>query len=780
MAAQGRRTRVFGTVRDADGQPLELVSVREQGSAAITLTSLRGRYTLYVESKDSVRLVYSLIGYQTRRRLLIAPGDSVRLDIVLPPYERGQLGEAVVTGQGLQTGQTQRIKPADTQLMPSTTGNGVEEIIATQAGVSTHNELSSQYNVRGGSFDENCVYINGIEVYRPMLVRSGEQEGLSVINPDMVERIDFSSGGFEARYADRMSSVLDITYKRPEAFEASAQASMLGAGAYVGWGSKHVSLMTSVRYKTTRHLLGTGDTNGEYRPNFLDYQAVFSWRPTAAWSLDVLGNISNNHYNFAPHDRETRFGTMMDAKSFRVYFDGGERDAFKTLFGALTLTRHFGPHTYLALQASTFQTREQETYDISGQYWLQEAGTQEQMGVGTYMEHARNHMKAGVATVGLRFRSRLSGHTLQAGIDYQHQQLRERAREWEMRDSMGYSLPYDPEGELRLIYALRSENEIKTDRLAAYAQDAWRISSGLGLWNLTYGLRLSHWSWNGETILSPRLSLGLLPAGSDHWTLRAATGLYYQAPFYKELRDTTLRSGIATVKLNREIRSQRSLHFVLGADYTFRVADRPFRFTAEAYYKALSRLIPYSAEGVRVVYLGRNAAKGYATGVDLKVYGEFVPGTDSWLTFSLMQTREKLDGVWLPRPTDQRYNCSLFLTDYFPGTDRWAFTLKAAVAGGLPFGPSHSSRLEHKFRAPAYKRVDLGCSYCLLSPKLRDRRRGLWHAVKSAWLGVDVFNLPGIKNVNSYQWVTDITGTRYAVPNYLTGRQVNVRLSVKF
>ncbi len=778
LAAQ-QRCRIFGVIRDDRGEPVELANVRALGQGVGTMSNLKGEYTLYVSQADTVRVTFSMIGYETRRRVLIAPRDSVRLDVMLPPFGVSTLGEAVVTAQGVQTGSTQKISTKDLGNAPSATGNAVEELIATQAGVSTHSELSSQYNVRGGSFDENSVYVNGVEVYRPMLVRSGQQEGLSVINSSMVESIGFSAGGFEPRYGDKMSSVLDITYKRPEAFEGSLNASMLGGGAYVGWGNKKVSLMSSVRYKTTRHLLGSLDTNGEYRPNFLDYQAFFSWHPNQRWSIDVLGNVSDNHYNFAPADRETRFGTMYEARSFKVYFDGQERDYFRTLFGAATITRHFNPQTFLALQASSYATKEQETYDIQGQYWLNEATTQEQLGVGTYMEHARNNLRARVFSLGLRFRTRITAHTLQAGVLWKSEHIEERAREWEMRDSMGYSLPTSPD-RLALIYSLRANTEISTNRFEAFAQDTWRMKTDAGLFNLTYGLRLSHWDWNDETILSPRLSLGFLPAKNDNWTFRFATGFYYQAPFYKELRDTVMANGIATVQLNRNIKSQRSIHFVLGADYTFRLLDRPFRFTTEAYYKALSNLIPYSVDNVRVVYYGQNVADGYAAGIDFKLFGEFVPGTDSWVTFSLMSTKEKINGVSIPRPTDQRYNLSLFFTDYFPGTTRWRITLKAALAGGLPFGPPHSARETQTFRAPAYRRVDLGMSYRLINNEDKHIERGLGRIVKNAWLGVDVFNLMDIKNVNSYYWVTDITNTQYAVPNYLTGRQLNVRLTLDF
>ena len=775
--AQQKRCRIFGAIKDEKGSPIELASVRIQGQPSTTLSNLNGSYSIYCTSHDTITVVYSMIGYETRKRSIYNPQDSVRIDVMLPSFD-ASLGEAVVTGQQIQTGTMQKITPKDLKLSPSTTGNGVEEIIATQAGVSTHNELSSQYNVRGGSFDENCVYLNGVEVYRPMLVRSGQQEGLSIINPNMVESIGFSSGGFEARYGDRMSSVLDITYKRPEAFEASLSASMLGGGVYVGWGNKHVSLMTSLRYKTTRYLLGSLDTNGEYNPNFLDYQAYFSWRPNRRWSLDIIGNISDNHYNFEPEDRETKFGTMQEAKSFKVYFDGKEEDAFRTFFGSTTLTRHFSPNTFLALQFSTFSTKEQETYDIQGEYWLNEATSQEQLGVGTYMEHARNKLRAQVFNSGLRFRTKFTGHVLQAGFNWQRERIKENAKEWEMRDSMGYSLPHTPD-RLTLIYSQRSQNSIHTNRFEAYAQDTWRFKTNLGLFNLTYGLRLSYWDWNKETLISPRASIGLMPSFSDKLTFRFATGVYYQAPFYKELRDTTIAGGISTVQLNRDIKSQRSIHFVLGGDYTFRLMNRPFKFTTEVYYKALSNLIPYSVDNVRIVYYGHNMSEGYATGIDFKLFGEFVPGTDSWITFSIMSTKEKLHGQWLPRPTDQRYNLSLYFTDYFPGTDRWKLALKAAFADGLPFGPPHTDRTQHKFRAPAYKRVDVGLSYRLIDNEDKHLHRFGRH-IKNAWLGLDAFNLLGIKNVNSYYWVTDITNTQYAVPNYLTGRQINVRLSIDF
>lgn len=779
QAVAQKRCRVFGTVRDDGGSPIELAAVRVLGGVNAVTTNLQGKYSIYINATDSTTLQYSMIGYESRKRLLNRPQvDSIRIDVVLPVYGN-VLNTAEVRGQGVQTGTTQKIALPDQHTQPSTTGNAVEELIATQAGVSTHSELSSQYNVRGGSFDENCVYINGFEVYRPMLVRSGQQEGLSIINSDMVESIGFSSGGFEARYGDKMSSVLDITYRRPERLEASAYASLLGAGAFLGYGNKKLAFMTSVRYKTTRYLLGSLDTNGEYKPNFLDYQAYLSYSPNQRWSMDVLANYSDNRYNFTPHDRETSFGTLDDPKTFKVYFDGWEKDYFRTLFTAANITHHFNPQTYLALQFSAFASKEHEAYDISGQYWLQQATAQQQLGVGTYMEHARNQLRARVFNGGLRFRTRITGHTLQAGANLTSQYITEDSREWEMRDSMGYSLPHDP-NQLRLIYALQAQTEVNSTKFEMFAQDSWRIKTNAGLLNFTYGLRFTYNSWNKEPLFSPRLSLGFLPARNENLVARIACGIYYQTPFYKELRDTTLTRGIATVNLNKDIKSQRSIHFIVGGDYNFRMFDRPFRFTAEGYYKHLNNLIPYSVDNVRVVYYGRNMSRGYATGVDFKLFGEFVEGNDSWVTLSLMSTKEKLNGEWLPRPTDQRYSINFHFTDYFARTgpwSRWTATLRAAFADGLPFGPPHSERKKHKFRAPAYKRVDFGISYFVVKPGTQ-RRDGRPRKVRNCILGLDCFNIFGISNVNSYYWVTDITDTQYAVPNYLTGRQLNLRLSI--
>ena len=775
----GRAT-IYGTITDDEHQPIEIANVKVEGQMAGTVSDLEGNYSVTVQSADTVTLVFSMIGYQTRKRTLRNPRGKVRLNVVLPASDYALEG-VTIREMHRQTGQNVRIQSEQAKLMPTATGNAVEELIATQAGVSSHNELSSQYNVRGGSFDENSVYVNGIEIYRPLLVRSGQQEGLSFINPDMVESIQFSSGGFEAKYGDKMSSVLDIQYKRPKKFEATAQASLLGAGAYVGFSTKTFSMMNSIRYKTNKALVGTMDTEAEYNPSFTDYQTAISWTPNKRWDVGFIGNFSQNKYRFNPETRETKFGTMNDVRSFKVYFDGQERDLFRTWFGALSVTRHINAHNSLTLQASAFHTKEEVTFDIQGEYWLDAETENESLGVGTYMEHARNYLNGRVQTYALKGRHDLqSGHRLAWGTEVRREVFKERSREWEMRDSAGYSLPHQDD-KLELIYSLNHpEQEISSTRFSAYVQDTYRMTSPLGLWTLNAGLRLAYWSWNNELIASPRASLGLVPAFNEDFTFRFATGLYYQAPFYKEFRDTTTVDGVTTVTLNKAIKSQRSVHFVLAGDYKFRMLDRNFKFTAELYYKLLSNLVPYNVDNVRVSYYGENLARGYAAGIDLKLFGEFVPGTDSWITCSIMKTEEKIRGQWLPRPTDQRLNLSLFFTDYFPGSDRWKMNLRANYADGLPFGPPHSGRESHIFRAPAYKRVDLGMQYRLLNNEERDHRTGLAQYFRNVWLGVDALNLFDFNNINSYYWITDVNGHQSAIPNYLTGRQFNVRVLCEF
>lgn len=764
-----------GKVVDEQMAPMEFATVACVSQGKITMTSLKGEYKMQLHTADSVVIRFSMVGYKAKVRVLRNPRGKQTLQIVM--HSDNTLDEVTVTETRRQMGQVEELKKDHLTNQPSTTGNAVEELIQSQAGVSTHSELSSQYNVRGGSFDENSVYINNVEVYRPFLVRSGQQEGLSIINPDMVDKIGFSTGGFSAKYGDKMSSALDITYKRPKSFEATAMASLLGASAYVGFSNKKFAWSNGLRYKTNQYMLGSLETKGEYKPRFLDYQTHLSYTPNNRWTISVLGNISDNHYDFQPSDRETTFGTMEDVKAFRVYFDGMEKDVFRTYFGSLSITRHLGANTALSLIASAFHTKEQETYDIQGQYWLTQTETSENLGVGTYFQHARNYLKANVANVKLLFATKTKRHELEGALTYKKEHINERSTEYEMRDSSGYSIPHTG-SDLYMVYSMRANNELKASRIEAYIQDIYRFSSRgeHTHFTLNYGVRMSHWSFNNETIFSPRVSLGVVPAFSRDVTMRVAAGLYYQAPFYKEIRDTTTVNGVTVASLNAKAKSQRSVHFIMGMDYRFNVKNRPYKFTTEVYYKALGNLVPYSVNNVKVVYYGGNMCSGHAAGIDMKLYGEFVPGTDSWISLSVMDTKMRLNGRSIPLPTDQRYAVNLYFTDYFPGTDRWKMSLKLAYADGLPFSTPHQELETNTFRAPAYKRADIGLSYRLVNNENKTHGK----TFRNVWLGLDCLNLFGINNVNSYYWITDVTSHQYAVPNYLTGRLINARVQFEF
>ena len=768
MTASADGFTLKGKVVDEEEHALELVTVSCLAQGKVTMTNLKGEFSIDLQSADSVEVRFTMVGYGARKRVFRRPKGKINVQIVMRPA--AEIQEITVTERRRQTSQTEQLDRKDLQQTPSASGNAVEELIQQQAGVSTHNELSAQYNVRGGSFDENSVYINGIEVYRPLLISSGQQEGLSVINPDMVEKIGFSTGGFEAKYGDKMSSALDITYRRVKGFEASATASLLGASGYVGYGNSRFSMSHGLRYKTNRYLLNSLETTGEYNPNFLDYQTYISYQPNKRWVIDFIGNISENHYNFTPEDRETSFGTLADAKSFKVYFDGQEKDIFRTLFGAIGITRHFGDRTRIKLLTSAFYTKESERYDIMGQYWLDDSQSSENLGVGTYMEHARDYLTSDVVSIKLTGNHRTNHHDIEAGLTYKIEHIKEQSGEYEMRDSSGYSIPHSAD-RLDMIYTLRAKNDIKSHRIEAYIQDTYRFSKGDTYFTFNYGIRLANWSFNRETIVSPRASLAIVPAFNQDITFRLATGIYYQAPFYKEMRDTTTQNGVTTAILNEKIKSQRSIQLIGAVDYRFKMLNRPFKFSAEAYYKALSNLIPYNVQNLKITYYGENLSKGYTTGIDLKLYGEFVPGTDSWLTFSLMSTRQKIGETWVPMPTDQRWAINLHFTDYFPGTERWKMTLRLAFADGLPFGAPHRGLEQQQFRAPAYKRADIGMSY----RAIKDGR-----GIKNLWLGIDCLNLFGISNVGSYYWVTDVSNHQWAVPNYLTGRQINGKVTVDF
>lgn len=781
---------IHGKVSDMDNQPLEFVTVRIAGTAIGTTTDLEGSYRMSAPQADTLTVIFSCIGYEELRRQLIHPKGDMALTVRMKTKDHA-LTEIEVTDFRKQTGQMQTIDKESYKFAADATGGSVESMLTTIAGVNSSNEMSSQYSVRGGTYDENSVYINGVEVYRPQLVSSGQQEGLSVINPDMVGSIGFSTGGFGVEYGDKMSSALDITYREPESFEGALSLSLMGGSLTIGQSKGKFSQLHGIRYKRNASLLSSLESKGEYDPNFFDYQTNMVFKLNKKWKVSFLGNIAVNNYKFTPVSRETNFGTSTDAKSFKVYFDGGEKDRFETYFGALNLQYQHSRSTSFNLLASGYLTNELVAYDISGEYWLDQAGTTGEgnpdnavggeLGVGRYHEHARNRLKISVFSLGLSGHTAINNHNISYGVNFNHQTIMERTREWELRDSAGYTLPTDGQN-IRMIYNLTSRHDVSTNRMAFYVADSYRLNSSAGYFAFNGGIRFSYWDFNKEFLVSPRLNVAFIPERNNSLTFRFATGLYYQQPFYKEFRKPVEDEyGNTVIYLNDEIKSQQSIHFILGGDYTFRALGRPFKLSGEAYYKKLNRLIPYEIDNLKVVYEGVNMTDGYTMGLDFKLFGQFVPGTDSWISFSLMKTGENLNGVTVPRPTDQRYSFALYFTDYFPKFPKLKFSLRGIFSDGLPTTAPHSTRDKGYFRAPAYKRVDVGLNYALLSPmKEEDTPSGLHKWLKSVWLGVDVFNLLDISNVSSYYWVTDVNNIQYAVPNYLTRRQFNIRLTVDF
>ena len=779
--------KIYGKVRDNDNNPIEFATVRIEGSSIGTNTDLQGNYSLSVTVKDTINVIYSSVGYKTVKHKLINPKSDVMFNVKLYPQDY-TLAELEVnryrgTINGMQNVDVQSIKNS-----PDVSGGSIESMLTMLPGVNSSNELTSQYSVRGGSFDENSVYINGVEIYRPQLQRSGQQEGLSIINPDLVGNIKFSSGGFPARYTDKMSSALDIMYRTPQKFETSIGLSLMGGALAIGAKNNKFSMLHGVRVKKNNSLLSSLETRGEYDPLYIDYQTNMTYDISNKCSVNFLGNISANNFNFKPSDRETSFGIVSDLKKFKVYFDGKEKDRFNTFLGAISLNFKNSRTSFYSLSFSGFHTSELVSYDISGEYWLNQAGPADtddaiggEPGVGKYMEHARDRLKASVFSTALKGTTRIGRNNLSFGLVFSHEKFFDRTKEWEWRDSAGYSLPTHPHG-VHLIYNLSSRQDISNNRFAAYLEDAIYFETSKVYMTLNAGLRGSYWDFNKEFLLSPRVNFNISPSNHNNVNYRIALGLYYQSPFYKEYRQIIEdEGGNGTVKLNDQIKSPRSIHFLIGTDLTFQALGRPFKITGELYYKALSNLISYEYDNLKVVYSGINDSKGYIAGLDFKLFGQFVPGSDSWLSFSLMKTQQKLNGKNVPLPSDQRYSVNLYFTDYFPKFPKLKFSLRGIISDGLTMTAPRVSRDVTYFRAPAYKRVDIGLTYMLIDGKTegvvkRDFRRHF----KSLSFGIDLFNLFDNTNVSDYYWVTDVNNLQYAVPNYLTRRQLNFKISAEF
>ena len=801
LFAQSNNATLFGKVTDQNGKPVELANISLKNSTIGTVSNRDGEYLLRIPAKKTVVITYSMIGYQMVEKIITATEEQrLEMNVVIQQVDQ-EIGEVQVTQHRRNKTNIERIDSKYLNNITDAGTGGVEALIKTLPGVSTNNELSSQYSVRGGNFDENLVYVNDIEVYRPFLIRAGQQEGMSFINSDMVSSIEFSAGGFDAKYGDKMSSVLDIKYRKPTEFAGSASVSLLGGSIQLEDLSKNgkFSHISGVRYKTNRYLLGTLDEKGEYNPRFVDAQTYLTYKFSKSFDVSFLGNIAQNQYIFIPQTRKTSFGTFNQAYSATVYFEGQEVDRFVTSTGALVANYHPGDRLNLKFIASAFISKEEETYDILGQYYLNELernlGSENlgdsvlNIGVGTFLNHARNYLDATVYSFEHKGAYNSEHHLLNWGLKVQTEMIDDKMNEWILRDSTGYSLPYnqfDPEKpydpkveaerELNLSSSLFTDYSMNSTRFTAYIQDTYQIPINKGALYATGGIRAQYWSYSDEFLLSPRGTFRYYPDWDANFVFHLSGGIYSQPAFYKELKGQT-------GNIYPDTKAQRSTQVLFGADYIFRAWDRPFKFSSEAYFKVMTNLTPYKIDNVRIRYLPNQTANGYATGLDMKVNGEFVSGIESWASLSVMKTEEDIlkDGHgYIPRPTDQRFNFSIFFQDYFPGNPTWKMHLTAFYGSRLPTGPPNSERYMDKFRIPPYRRIDLGFSKVLINQDHREFRYKAFNSIKDMWLSLEVFNLLGINNTISYLWVANNSGDLFGVPNYLTKRKLNLKLTVKF
>jgi len=762
--------------------PLPFVNMAIKGTSAGTTTDKNGRFELKVPSGIPVVVLFSCVGYLADSvSLTLQSGEEKKISLTMAPSST-ELESIEIRDQQLRTNTFTRLNPKVMTYIP-TINASVEDLIKTMPGVSSRNELSSQYSVRGGNYDENLVFVNDIEIYRPFLVRSGQQEGQSFLNPDLVSGISFSAGGFDAKYGDKMSSVLDIKYKKPTAFAGSFDISLLGASAHVeGTFAKRFSYLLGVRYKTTTYLLKSLDTKGNYKPRFLDIQGILNYEINHKWELSFLGAYIDNSYKLIPETRETSFGTLDEAYKIKIYFDGQEVDTYQNWLSGLTLTWKPTTNLRLKLISSAYQTYEAETYDISGEYWLGKLETfqtsgetgqvTEIMGIGAYLQHARNYLDGTVFNVEHRGSWEHTNGSLLWGVKYQHSFFKYNVNEWELQDSAGYSLPYI-QSDLTLTNVIMSNSTVNTNLYSAFIQDTWLFKTTPGELSLTAGLRSYYYDYNNKISVNPRINLSFKPYWKQEMVFRLATGYYSQPPTFREMTD--LQGNFVP-----DLKSQTAIHVVAGSDLYFKAWGRPFKFVTEVYYKYIQNLIPYQIDNMKIRYYGTNDAHGYATGIDFRVNGEFVKGAESWASLSIMKTEQYYQGSWIPRPTDQRLNLAIFFQDYIPNFPTWKVNLTLIYGTGLPFGPPNSPLKDQIYRIPPYRRVDVGLSKQLIGEQTSFSSKNPLRVFKSMWISLEIFNLLQISNTISYQWITDVTGQEYAVPNYLTPRLFNLKLVAQF
>lgn len=796
---------IRGKITDNNEKAVFLANLAIREMNLGTMTDSSGNYSLRVPSGSELQVVVSCVGFQTQEFSVSLENGERRVINIELLKEIREIDEVSVSVRQERATSFRSIDVGSIALLPNTTGS-IESIIKTLPGVSSNNELSSQYSVRGGNFDENLIYVNDIEIYRPFLVRSGQQEGLSFINSDMISSIRFSAGGFDPGYGDKMSSVLDIQYRNPTEFRGSASLSLLGGSAHLEGISqnKKFSIISGLRYKTTAYLLNSLETSGDYEPRFGDFQTLMSYRLTPKLKLSFLGNISLNQYNFSPDTRETEFGTSSNPLNLVIYYEGNEKDRFDSYQGAATL--EFTPTSNLSLKliGSGFQTIESVNFDILGQYLINELdntiGSETygdsilNIGIGSFLNHARNSLTAGVYSLSHLGEFEKAGHKLKWGLRYEGQKVDDVLSEWDLVDSAGYSVPSESD-ELLVYDVIKSENSIQNFRLNGFVQDTWGFTSISNEYFITAGLRASYNSLSEEFMLSPRASMSLKPKWEKDIMFHLSSGIYYQPPFYKELRNPY---GV----VNTDLKSQKSVHVVLGGDYLFSAWNRPFKFSTEVYYKNLSNLVPYKLDNVSIRYAGENLADGYAYGIDFKLNGEFVKDAESWVSLSFMKTQEDIkndvfelidengypyayEPGYYPRPTDQLMTFGLYFQDYLPNSPDYKVSLNFLYGSRLPYGSFNKDRYDDIYRLSPYRRVDIGFSKILKKEGSISNENSPFRHFRNIWISAEIFNLLGIKNTISYLWVRTVSNQEnipgvFAVPNYLTSRRFNVKITAKF
>lgn len=794
-------TEVRGRVTDTEGNEVPFANVTILGTTKGVACDEKGFYSLMVENKKSVDLGFSAMGYESTVETILIKQQSIIEHNVVLQSAVSSLKEVQVTTSNRRFGNIERINHRDIEFLPDASGS-FESIIKSLPGVSSAHELSSQYSVRGGNFDENLVYVNDIEIYRPFLIRSGQQEGLSFIHTDMVAGVEFSAGGFNAEYGDKMSSVLNIRYRQPTENTARAEVNLLGGGGLIEGisGNGKFTHLTGVRYRTSTYMLTSLDEDGEYSPRFFDIQTNLSYRFSPKFSIGFLGNLASNKYEFAPHMRETRFGEFTNALQLKVFYEGQEINNFRTLQGAATAEYRPTEKTVLKFIGSAYSSTESETFDVLGQYLLNEldnslgsntyADSILNVGIGGFLNHARNFLYANFYRAEHLGSYTTKKNTMKWGLHYQYESIDDMINEWDLIDSSGYAVPYHGD-DLILSYALNSSNQMLSHRINGYFQNGYKFDSNIGEFTTTAGVRFGYWSFNNQLHVSPRAAIMYKPHWDHDVAFHISGGYFHQPPMYKELR---LLNG----EINSNIRAQKSIHAVMGVEYLFEAWNRPFRFQTELYYKHLDHLIPYKVDNVRIQYSGLNLAKGYAQGIDFKLNGEFVEGAESWASFSLMKTYEDIIGDsyvengetiypgYYPRPTDQRFSIGLFFQDFIPGNNTYKVHLAGFYGSGLPFNSPYTDRYDVYARMPSYKRIDIGFAKILKDDNVKGLgflQKGTW--LKSLWIGAEIFNLFDFKNTISYLWVQTVSNQSqvsgiYAVPNYLTSRRFNVKITARF